>query len=568
MIGTFLYLTACSLKNRVIRRVRRLRQPRYLVGLVVGVLYLYTFILRNQLRAARPGRGGLDPELLRSLAPDIIVGIAFVLWVVTVVVWLLPQAKPWRFTGAEIQFLYTAPVSRRSLLHYKLLRSQLGILFGVLIAGVFAGAARAALGGRFALLVGGWLLFAVMFLHVLGISLTKASLRAPARRTSWRAWAPAGVMFVLSALLIGDVARWALALPAEPTMQTLRSLVELGRHGAAGVALWPFRAIVAPLFASSLPELAKAVVPALALAALNYAWVLRSDVIFEEATIAIEKREARGTRRARAPVVRAAPFALSARGRPETAIVWKNLILLGRYASLRTLLRVVLPLAMFIVVLGSGNKGVVVAPLMLMVAAFATILGPILMRNDLRHDMPRLAVLKTWPVRGITLLVGELGAPAIVLTTIVWCAVAMALALSGSIPSFSLPVGGRVTFAILAGLIAPMLIVGQLLVQNAAVIFFPGWIQTGGGRARGIETMGQNILMFAGTLLALVVGVLPAALLGAVAGFFLYSFFGLPGLIPAGVLAAGVLVLEAALVLVLLGRILERTDPTQVEAAD
>ncbi len=51
MRSPFLYLTACSVKNRVIQRVRRLRQPRYLAGLIIGSLYLYL------VRAPQPAPG-------------------------------------------------------------------------------------------------------------------------------------------------------------------------------------------------------------------------------------------------------------------------------------------------------------------------------------------------------------------------------------------------------------------------------------------------------------------------------------------------------------------------------
>ncbi len=77
--------------------------------------------------------------------------------------------------------------------------------------------------------------------------------------------------------------------------------------------------------------------------------------------------------------------------------------------------------------------------------------------------------------------------------------------------------------------------------------------------------MGQQMLMFAGTLLALVVGVLPAAAVSVLVGFVLYAVVGVAGLLPAGILFMAVLFVEGALVAVLLGRLLERTEPSQVE---
>lgn len=566
MTHAFLYLTACSLKNRLRRRLRRLREPRYLAGLVVGLLYLYWFVVRNQMRAPRRGRA--DLTWLTSFAPDIVVGGAVLLWVVAVLVWLWPfAARTWTFTAAEVQFFFTAPLTRRQLLNYKLLRSQVGLLFSVLIASLFTGAARAAVAGRWSLLLGGWLLFAAIFLHVLGANLTKSSFRAPASRVPWLAWASATLMIVVSGLLCGTYLVHARALVSRPLNDAIFGIVELGRVGAASFALWPFRAVLAPIFAATPSAFARALGPALLVLVLNYVWVLWSDANLEDAASAAEQRQAQG-RSAPAPVVRPAPFSLAARGRVETAILWKNTILLGRYVSLRLVVRVLIPVVVMAVVFGLNSKGGSLAPLLLMLTVFATVVGPFMIRNDLRHDLQRLPVLKTWPISGRELLLGELLAPIFLLSAIVWFLLAVTLALSPAWKDGPIDVVGRAALLVSVGLLAPMLIAGQVIIQNAAVILFPGWIATGGARARGIEAMGQNMLMFAGTLLALGVGVLPASAVAGGLGYVLYLFLGWPGLLPAAVLLASILVVEAGLVVIWLGRVLERTDPAQVEIAE
>lgn len=566
MTHAFLYLTACSLKNRLRRRLRRLREPRYLAGLVVGLLYLYWFVVRNQMRAPRRGRA--DLTWLTSFAPDIVVGGAVLLWVVAVLVWLWPfAARTWTFTAAEVQFFFTAPLTRRQLLNYKLLRSQVGLLFSVLIASLFTGAARAAVAGRWSLLLGGWLLFAAIFLHVLGANLTKSSFRAPASRVPWLAWASATLMIVVSGLLCGTYLVHARALVSRPLNDAIFGIVELGRVGAASFALWPFRAVLAPIFAATPSAFARALGPALVVLVLNYVWVLWSDANLEDAASAAEQRQAQG-RSAPAPVVRPAPFSLAARGRVETAILWKNTILLGRYVSLRLVVRVLIPVVVMAVVFGLNSKGGSLAPLLLMLTVFATVVGPFMIRNDLRHDLQRLPVLKTWPISGRELLLGELLAPIFLLSAIVWFLLAVTLALSPAWKDGPIDVVGRAALLVSVGLLAPMLIAGQVIIQNAAVILFPGWIATGGARARGIEAMGQNMLMFAGTLLALGVGVLPASAVAGGLGYVLYLFLGWPGLLPAAVLLASILVVEAGLVVIWLGRVLERTDPAQVEIAE
>ncbi|HEX8537560.1 MAG TPA: ABC transporter permease, partial [Cystobacter sp.] len=41
------FLWAASTRNRVLHQVRRLRQPKYLVGALVGALYVYSLLLRR-----------------------------------------------------------------------------------------------------------------------------------------------------------------------------------------------------------------------------------------------------------------------------------------------------------------------------------------------------------------------------------------------------------------------------------------------------------------------------------------------------------------------------------------
>ena len=565
MIGTFLYLTACSLKNRLIRRFRRLREPRYLAGLFVGLVYLYFFVFRNQMRSARQPAAGF--AALASAAPELLAAIALALWALAVAVWLWPfGSRPWTFSGAEVHFLVAAPVTRRAIVNYKLLRAQLGMLFGVLIAAVFSGAARGS--GRWSFVVGGWLVFATFHLHGLGVNLTKARLRARPARVPWLAWASVAVVMAVSGAVVGALAAHLPTFATGLSIDALRNLVNASRTGVAALALWPFATIVAPVFAVEPAAFARAIGPALAIVAVHYWWVVTSDARLVSAAAAVEEPHAGRPSGLPKPVVRAAPFTLAPVGRPETAVFWKNTIQFGRYASVAVLVRVLVPVVVLAFVVGLNRKGGSIAPVVLMLAVFATLIGPYVVRNDLRMDLPRLPALRTWPITGRELLVGELLAPWVVLSVVVWFLLALGFALS---PAWSAGPGdwlGRAAVALAAAILAPVLIAGQLIVQNAAVVLFPGWVATGGARARGVEAMGQNILMFAATLLSLAIGVLPALAVAAALGWLFYLLIGWPGALPAAVAFAGILFGEAMLALTWLGRVLERTDPSQVEVAE
>ena len=52
------------------------------------------------------------------------------------------------------------------------------------------------------------------------------------------------------------------------------------------------------------------------------------------------------------------------------------------------------------VVVGLQSRGLKVAPLLGILVAFMTLIGPYMVRNDLRHDMPRLSCSRPGLCRG------------------------------------------------------------------------------------------------------------------------------------------------------------------------
>ncbi len=569
MTWAFLYLTARSLRNRVAARLRRLRQPRYLAGLVAGLAYLYLFILRHQVRAVRRGDFTVDPQFA-SIAPAVLVAGGLLLWVVSLAAWLWPSTEPpLRFSRPEVQFFFTAPVSRRQLVHYKLLRAQLGIVFGLAIVSLFSGAA---VSGRIWFLLGGWLLFATVRLHLVGVAFTRAFTRASIARRRGRplrsAWPALAAIGALSAAILGT---WLANLPALvslPFGAAMRRVFDVFSSGPAAAALWPFSALIAPVLATNTRQFLASAWPAALLLALNYWWVLRSETTLEEAAGAAEREQAGGRRQAPKPVTRRAPFALAPSGRAEVAILWKNLILGGRYLTPRVVLRLVVPLLVLAGAAAVGEFALGVAPAALVVAGALTLLGPYMVRYDLRHDLPRLTVLKTWPVRGATLVRGEVLAPALVLTSGVWTMLAIALVLAEGLSYGGLSLAARVWLGLAAAFAAPSFLLAQLVIQNAAVIVLPGWIPTGSNRPRGVEAMGQQMLMFAGTLLLMILGVLPAAAVAGAAGFVLFQVIGWAAVAAAALVFSAALAAESLLAIELLGRLIERTDPVDVEAEE
>ena len=358
--------------------------------------------------------------------------------------------------------------------------------------------------------------------------------------------------------------------PARPRLAPVRrghaAVFDVFSSGPAAAALWPFTALIAPVLATNTRQFLASAWPAALLLALNYWWVLRSETTLEEAAGAAEREQAGGRRQAPKPVTRRAPFALAPSGRAEVAILWKNLILGGRYLTPRVVLRLVVPLLVLAGAAAVGEFALGVAPAALVVAGALTLLGPYMVRYDLRHDLPRLTVLKTWPVRGATLVRGEVlpGARAD-LRRLDHAGHRLVLAEGLSYGDSRLPPASGWGWPRPS---RPSFLLAQLVIQNAAVNRLsrvdPDWLEP----PRGVGAMGQQMLMFAGTLLLMILGVLPAAAVAGAAGFVLFQVIGWAAVAAAALVFSAALAAESLLAIELLGRLIERTDPVDVEAEE
>jgi ABC-2 type transport system permease protein len=575
MTGAFVYLTVCGVVNRVRSRVRRLREPRYLVGLAVGALYFYGVLFSRS--GTGRGRATIRIASLVGGTGPFVAAASVILFVVVAMAWVWPSSsRAIAFTRAEVQFLFPAPLTRRQLLHYKLIRSQTASLFGSLLLTAFfrPGTFTAA----WTVITGIWLLFGILNLHFTGVSLARASVAEHGASGLRRQWVPiAVVVAAISAIVLALVKDAARLSALETGRQVLSELGRVLTTGAAGWALWPTRAIVRLPLAASNAEYWRALPAALAILALNYIWVMRSDSAFEEASAEQSEKVVRGRTappRARVTAV-STPFSLASRGRVETAILWKNLILLGRYASLRMLWRLVpMVIALAVVASSSRREGLVSVLLMLALGGVALIvlLGPQIVRNDLRQDLAHLALLKTWPVRSAALIRGELLAPTAVLTGLVWIFVTASVLLMTSVPTdvagVAILVLNRVSYGIAALLIAPPIIVVQLIVQNGLAVLFPAWVVIGSSRSRGVDVMGQRLLMQAGIWLTLLIAFLPAAVLAGALAFLIYLATGVVPIVVPAAFGAAVMLAEAFLATEALGRALDRADVGSLEPAD
>ncbi len=553
MARALLYLRVTSLVGRVRSRLRRLKEPKYLAGAIVGAGYLYLAFLRRahgvhigSPPGAPPGPG-LPTQALAFL-PEV---AALALLLAVAVNWAMPRSASLVFSEAEIAFLFPAPVNRRMLVHYRILGSQLGIAFTALVLTAVLRRGQAFGGNAWVHAVGWWLILATLNLHFTGTSFVYSRLLNRSLTSRWRKAMTIGAVWVLLAALILWV--WsAMKLPLQGELARPQGLESyLAAQLQAGPLPWLLaipRIVVAPYFAASSSAFLLALGPALVLLVVHYFWVVHTEVSFEEASIARAEKRAAFRRRAQQgdwrgqtarPKAQRAPFRLLETGRPEVAFLWKNLLSSSGFFRPRVLLAV-----LAIVTAGSGwvvghpqLQAVRVFTLMMFVIllALTVMIGPLMARQDLRADLPNSDILKTYPLQGWQIVLGETLAPLSILSSLIWvCLFACALLLPGDKFAWLTP-PLRGVAAVGLGVLAPPLVAIQLLVPNAAAIVFPAWAQSAGDRTeRGIEVIGQRIIFVAGQLLITLIAVIPA-LLSAVLVVAISAW--LVGPVVAGVLA-------------------------------
>ena len=201
------------------------------------------------------------------------------------------------------------------------------------------------------------------------------------------------------------------------------------------IGLSPFVWLTEPLFAGLNPDggqtgrLVSLLFPVMLLTVHNE-WVVRSQVRFEEASLARSRREAAKkdaasrfwkTSRARRQET---PFRLVPRGRPETAIVWKNLMQAHRTPLPRLVLYGFVAVGVLSTLLATtwvpDRVRSVIAGMLVIAGVMTLVFMPLMAghqwHNDLRSDLLRVELIRTWPLASWRLFAAEVIAPTIVAT--------------------------------------------------------------------------------------------------------------------------------------------------------
>lgn len=577
MIAALFYLQFHSIKNRLVMRIKRLKQPKYLFGAIAGGLYFYFYFFRYVL-GLRGGGGraafvsGTVPEnlaLFESLG-------ALIFLAVILFGWVLPNERAaLAFTEAEVAFLFPAPVSRRGLIHFKLVRSQIAILFTTMLLTLVTNR----LGGHAWIRAAGWwIILSTLNLHFLGASFARTML-LDRGISNWQRRLAIFVLLLGFGVWIFFWAKRTLPAVDFSQVENLRDIRDyinsVFASGPAPYLLYPFRLVVRPYLSPNAGAFFFAVIPALLLMALHYVWVIRSNVAFEEASVEAARRLSEKIAAIRAgnlrvsnkkPKGRRAPFALHPIGLRPVALFWKNLIGTGSAFTPRIWIILAGLILFACVMLKQSSGGSDLLPALAMIAGmllvWSLLLGPQLLRQDFRKDLALADMLKLYPMSGWQIALGELLAPAVILSVIQWLLLLFTVSLLSRWPgagTVEWPL--RISIGLGAAVIIPMLNLIMLQIPNAAVLLFPAWFQAGKEGAHGIEATGQRLIFLLGSLIVFIVTLIPAALAFAVVLFVVKLAVSVTIALPiASFGAAVILAIEAGLGIRVLGWLFDRYD--------
>jgi ABC-2 type transport system permease protein len=567
----FLYFALRSAGNRLRRQLRRLRTPRYAVAALAGLGYFY--LIFGGWTTPSAEEQALGEQYLaagRTIGP-LFLGLLAAWW------WLWGgHRRGLVLTPAETHLLVPAPIRRREIVRFKVLQAQLPILLSALLGTFITRATVLPWPLRFLSL---WVMLATLHQHQVAASLVNAAADEQGRTGLRRHAVPLLLFSAGFAALAWSVGRAVVEIRAAFAFDfaVARLATALAEPGPR-LALAPFRLLLGPVLAPSAAAWAPAFVAALAVLGAHYLWLQRTDAAFEEGAAAQGERLAARTAAARSGGMARLRFSAAGRpsrlaqpllplrpqGRPAYAILWKNVLYMQRALRPLTLLLLLAAVAVIASPALASGLGATQALrgagfLLVGLAALAAFIGPLAVRNDLRMDLRHLEALRTYPLRGRDVVMAEIGSAAAVLA-----AAQLPLAAGGIIAlaaAGSLAVPRAALALLLAGVALPPVTLLAVIIQNALVLLYPGWVRVGEHGSGGMEAVGQNVLTLVGTLLLLAICAIPPLVVGGVVVAPLIMIAPTVAW-PAGILAAATAALAEAWFLAgWLGRLFDRTDP-------
>ena len=541
-------LLALSFRGRVVHFARMLRHPAYLFGFLAGLAWLLfwlgPFLLSSESPQMLLSRQFLETSA--SLLPAFRILSSFGLALLLSIWWLTQWgSEPLSLQESEIHLLIPAPLPKRQVLQYAILKNQPKLLAGCFLLSFLIG-----IGNR-----GFWLGFLSYW-----VFLTNWDLHAKARNL-WiarnqelpgeRAWIRriglVGGILLYWVLFISLSRKLILAVfdavgSSATFLQAVQVVSDALSESWLSILLAPFVVFLGLHFASSVVStvFVSGLVVNLLLIVIQNEWIVRSATRFEEAALHKARRASElkdGSGQYRSTSLRRRqdiPFSLRLVKSPETAVMWKNLLAstripLRRQVLIGLLAMAALYLALMLLPMPEWMYGVFLVTGLVLFFVFPMFAGNGY-RNDFRTDLTNLEMVRSWPIASWRLFVAEIGGPVVQigLYSVLGCGITLVTQLAidslGVKRIVILPESMMQTTSLPRVLVLGWMMLGAFplvlftgamccAAHNLLALNFPGWVPLGRKRQDAAANLGQNLLITIVIMLSMALGILPSTLL-------------------------------------------------------
>jgi ABC-2 type transport system permease protein len=514
---------------------RGLRTPRGLFFLVFGSLALCGWLgprLYHALHAPRE-----DPAFVRTIAPFAILGFCLSNLFASI------GENAVAFTGAEIDFLFPGPFTRRSLLGYKILKTALGttitsIIFSILLLRYST--------SWIACCLGIWLTVQFMQLFAITIIMLAQTIGERAYSGTRRG------IFIVAGALVGIAAIPTLISHLHsPPLEIMKQV-----HGtiAGRLLLAPFDVFARTITARP-GELLQWATLAFLIDLIMLAVVIGLDANYLETASAVSQKRYERRQRAHKGVIGQLATVSGPRFRvyklPRLGgagpIAWRQMIGAARSSRAMFLLLLVIGFGAGSMVWQhrKGGSGLASLEQMLGTVVWMNLVFISMLKFDFRDELDRLDLLRSLPIGPTAIAAAELFTPVLVLT-LMQGALLIALAVS---------VHGAWRYVLPAAAFAVPFNLLQAGIENLLFLMFP--LRSAGVIAGDMQLVGRQMIVFVfkfGLLMLAAVACSAAGAVGYVFGGGSWRAFS--------VMAWVVLVFISLITIPLLGRAFTRFDPS------
>ncbi len=496
-----------------------------------------------------PVGGGAELEVVAALLLFVVTAIAW--WQGTDRLAVSPAARQW---------LIAAPVRDRDVLLFKLAALQGSIALSALIL------VSVARGGTGFITVLHFVAIVVVLNTFECHRFTVAVLRSRQDAGGRGATLVVSLVRIFFVFACGALAftagRALLSAPPISVDAASRGLFSAVRTSPVATGFAAFLMFVRPAFSQDTREWARAMVLPLVVLGLHVAWLANARITWSS-------RDTTGKWRAPAPRPAISNGELGVAARwlaryPATALLWKNLRTAGRTQRLDAQIALIvgIPILLSLTSLPPLRRLTEFAcGAAATWAALLVVAGPLFVRCDLRLDLPKLRVLRTWPVTNAEICAAEIGASAIVLSGVQLCLLVLGAVSLSFNPVVNVPPQTQLLFVTTLVVVLPGMNIAHVGAHVLTAVLFPAWGPLGAVSRERSSGAGYFYLGVVASFISFVAVGLAPAVVGATAGLSVLPILGSTvALLLGALLASGVACAEGVLLMRVAARALGDFD--------